>query len=266
MSGSLTVVGTGICAVSQTTFEARAHMEQCDKLYYLVADDLTETWIRSLHPTAESLYGLYSEGQLRINTYHAMAQTLVDAALEGKAVCAAFYGHPGVFVHPSHEAIELAREAGLSAKMLPGISAEDCLFADLGIDPGQLGCQSFEATDFLVYDRRYDPRCHLVLWQVGVIGDLTFEKPEDYRNLGLPILVETLLQEYPADHEVTLYTASQYVVCDPVLERIPLGELASLDPTTIVTLYVPPLDTGPPNRDMVDRLRLPEQLRPQANS
>jgi hypothetical protein len=37
--------------------------------------------------------------------------------------------------------------------MLPGISAEDCLFADLGIDPGIYGCQSYEATDFLANGR-----------------------------------------------------------------------------------------------------------------
>jgi len=34
--------------------------------------------------------------------------------------------------------------------MLPGISAEDCLFADIGVDPGIYGCQSFEATDLFV--------------------------------------------------------------------------------------------------------------------
>ena len=54
-----------------------------------------------------------------------------------------------VFVQPSHESIAIARLEGFSARMLPGISAEDCLFADIGLDPGKDGCQSFEATDFL---------------------------------------------------------------------------------------------------------------------
>jgi len=38
--------------------------------------------------------------------------------------------------------------------MLPGISAEECLFADRGIDPAQTGACSFEATDFLVHHRQ----------------------------------------------------------------------------------------------------------------
>src|SRR2546429_6584747 len=44
-----------------------------------------------------------------------------------------------------------AREEGFEAEMLPAVSAEDCLFADLGVDPGDEGCQSFEATSFLLF-------------------------------------------------------------------------------------------------------------------
>ena len=46
---------------------------------------------------------------------------------------------------------------GFNAQMLAGISAEDCLFADLGLDPGKNGCQSFEATDFLIRRRQFEP-------------------------------------------------------------------------------------------------------------
>jgi len=38
--------------------------------------------------------------------------------------------------------------------MLPGISTEDCLYADLGVDPGLIGSQNFEATDFIVSGRK----------------------------------------------------------------------------------------------------------------
>ena len=40
--------------------------------------------------------------------------------------------HPGVYVAPSHETVLRARAEGYPARMLPGISSEDCLFADLG--------------------------------------------------------------------------------------------------------------------------------------
>ena len=69
-------------------------------------------------------------------------------------MCLVSYGHPGVFAYPMHEAIRQAKALGHSAVMFPAVSCEDAFFADLGVDPGQSGCQSFEATDFLVYQRR----------------------------------------------------------------------------------------------------------------
>jgi len=58
--------------------------------------------------------------------------------------------------------------------MLPGISAEDCLFADLGIDPSFMGCQTVEATDLLLRNRPLITSGHVLIWQVGVVGDPGF--------------------------------------------------------------------------------------------
>jgi uncharacterized protein YabN with tetrapyrrole methylase and pyrophosphatase domain len=102
-----------------------------------------------------------------------------------QSVCR-FYGHPGVFVHSSHAAIKKAREEGYLAGMIPGISAADCLFADIGVDPSTSGCQFLEATDFLLRDRRLDVTGHVVLWQIGCVGDRGFaRKGYDARNVRL---------------------------------------------------------------------------------
>src|SRR5216683_1496595 len=111
----------------------------------------------------------------RMYAYNATVEHILGCVRTGDKTVGAFYGHPGVFVYPSHEAIRRARSEGYSAKMLPGISAEDCLFADLGIDPAVCGCQTFEATDFLLHGRRIDPSSSVVLWQIGVVGDMTFK-------------------------------------------------------------------------------------------
>ncbi|MFI1583783.1 hypothetical protein [Embleya sp. NPDC020630] len=78
--------------------------------------------------------------------------------------------HPGVFAFPGHEAVRRARLDGIPARMLAGSSAGDWLFADPGLDPATRGCQSIEASDFLLRHRVFDPTSLLVLWQVGVIG------------------------------------------------------------------------------------------------
>jgi uncharacterized protein YabN with tetrapyrrole methylase and pyrophosphatase domain len=92
----------------------------------------------------------------------------------GLKVIGVFYGHPGVFVTPSHRAIAIARNEGYSAQMLPGISAEDCLFADLLIDPSNPGTQTLEATDMLIRERPLQTSGHVIIYQVGCIGNLGF--------------------------------------------------------------------------------------------
>jgi hypothetical protein len=127
--------------------------------------------------------------------------------------------------------------------MLPGISAEDCLFAALGVDPSRHGCQSFEATDLIARARPIDPSAALIVWQIGVVGNLTFVPEGDLSRLG--VLVEYLLQTYPEDHEVVAYEASLYSVLDDVIVRCPLGSLAEVSVSPAATLYVPPATRFP---------------------
>jgi len=140
--------------------------------------------------------------------------------------CLACYGHPGVFVYPSHEAIRRARAEGYEARMLPGISAEDCLFADLGVDPGISGCQSYEATDFMANARRIDPTSSVILWQIGVVGDATFKR-HGYDLSAFPLLIERLLEYYPPTHVTYLYEAAIFPGCEPVIHPVPIQSLGS---------------------------------------
>src|SRR5205814_145574 len=144
--GSLTVVGTGIRAGLHLTPEAREAFVGAEVALYLVADVVAESWVRELNPNARSLHDHYRLGVPRQDIYDRMTETILAEVRSGADVCVAFYGHPGVFVYPSHAAIARARVDGFSARMLPAVSAEDCLFADLGVDPGTTGCQSYEAT------------------------------------------------------------------------------------------------------------------------
>ena len=128
-----------------------------------------------------------------------MTEAILEPVRAGKRVCAAFYGHPGVFVLPSHDAIARARAEGFDAEMLPGVSAEDCLVADLGVDPAVNGMQSYEAGDFLRRRPATEPTTALVLWQIGVVGASTQSAHASAPALGE--LVALLLERYPAGHD-----------------------------------------------------------------
>jgi uncharacterized protein YabN with tetrapyrrole methylase and pyrophosphatase domain len=252
----LVIVGTGIRTVGQLTMEAIAWIKRADKVYYVVGEPIAEEVIQRLNPEgAESLYGFYEEGKVRMEAYHAMVETILASVRAGNLTVGAFYGHPGVFTYPSHEAIRRARQEGYRARMLPGISAEDCLFADLGVDPAINGCQSYEATDFLMNGRTVDNSSQLILWQIGVLGNWTFKRYR-YDLSALPLLLERLYQYYPPAHEVYVYEAATMIGCEPVIKRIPLHMLPNAGLSAASTLYIPPARPPSPDPAIYDRMRI----------
>lgn len=253
-AGSLTVVGTGIRASLQTTAEARHAIERADKVLFLL-EPVGARWIQTLNHTAESLDHHYSADRRRADTYRAMVEEIMLWVGRGLDVCVAFYGHPGVFVDPSHQALRRAREAGFPARMIPGVSAEDCLIADVGFDPGDSGLHSYEATEFLLSGRIADPSVHLILWQIGALGENRARRGPDPAALG--VLVERLTGSFGVDHEVILYQASPYPIGGPIIERIRLGDLASADVPPLSTLYVPPVVKPSLDPEMAETFGLP---------
>lgn len=236
-AGSLAVVGTGIRAVSQVTPEALAHIRCAERLFHGVADQVTVDWLHEVNPRAETLSDLYREGLPRVAIYDAMVARVLAAVRAGAAACLALYGHPGVCARAGHEAVRIARHEGHRAVMLPGVSCEDCLFADLGIDPALHGVQSHEATLFLERGLRFDPRAAVVLWQVGLLGDGHYRAT--YRPQGLERLAARLAEGYGPAHRAVLYELPTYGGGPPLVDEVPLADLPQARIGWASTLYVP---------------------------
>jgi uncharacterized protein YabN with tetrapyrrole methylase and pyrophosphatase domain len=238
--GALIAVGTGIRAVGQMTTEAIAWIRRADRLLYLVGDPIAEATLLQLNPAgAESLLSFYVEGRERLQTYRAMADRVLDCVRAGMVTCVASYGHPAVFALPVHEAVRRARSEGYPARILPAISSEDCLFADLGIDPARDGCQSYDATDFLLHRRILDPTAAVVLWQIGVTGDPLYRAGRYDLSL-LPLLIERLLRFHPPEHVGYVYEAALFPGAEHVLHATRLDELDRVPLSSASTLYIPP--------------------------
>lgn len=254
--GSLVVVGTGIESLGQMTDAARVAIRRAQCVFYLATEPLTVHTLRALNPRAVSLHGLYKVGQHRLKTYAAMTDAVLAEVRRGRRVCFALYGHPGVFAIPAHAAVRIARAEGYRAVMQPGISADACLIADLGVDPATSGWQSYEATDFLLRGRRPDPTAGLLLWQIGVVGRTDYAVgPLDRDKLAL--LTEALLRAYPKRHVATIYEAAAVPGYPALIEPVELGAL-HLSPhvSAISTLYLPPAERATVDLEMRARLGL----------
>ena len=252
MGGSLAVVGTGIRPGLHLTQEARTQIEQAQDVFFLLAEVTPTEWIRQLNPAAESLLPLYRPGRERDEIYEEIVETVLARVRRGRAVCMVTYGHPSVFDDSSHEAVRLAGEEGFRARMFPAISAMDCMFVDLAIDPGGLGLQLFDATDFLVFRRIPDVTVPLVLWQISVIGRSRTTGTVNRR--GLQILAERLSEAYPPGHEVVVYEASPFPVGRPLIERVAVEKLEGAGVTGLSSLYVPPSSSARADVEMRKRV------------
>ncbi len=263
--GSLVCVGVGMTLGSHLTPLSRSYIEQADVVFTGLSDGIMELWLAKMNPDVRSLQQYYREGKPRTQTYREMVEAILTEVRAGKKVCGAFYGHPGVFALPPRKALALARSEGYEAHMEPGVSAEDCLYADLEIDPGEVGCQHYEASQFMLYRRRIDPTAYLVLWQIGIAGDQSvtrFSTGAEYRQL----LVELLSSDYPGDHEVIAYKAATLPTHRPRMDRLRLRDLPKADLDIHFTLVVPPARALEANSEVRRRLSQLDRAKPPAKA
>lgn len=252
--GSFCAVGLGMMLGAHISPRARSEIETADVVFVLVSDAIVELWLQQMHPDMRSLQPFYAEGRRRTESYADMIEAMMVEVRAGRRVCGVFYGHPGVFAQVPHDAIAIARGEGFDAEMHPGISAEDCLYADLGIDPCTFGCQHYETSQLMFHRRRIDPSAYLILWQIGLAGDRSLSRyatGAPYRRL----LVELLIEEgYPPGHEVIAYEAATLPIAFPRMERMPLSALPEADLRLQTTLVVPPAQPLVRNEAMLARI------------
>lgn len=236
--GSLTIAGCGLHP-GHMTLETESLIKNAEKVLLVAPNPLSIQHIITLNSATEHLGKYYNEaGISRPEIYRKMAQHIVGLVREGIQVVTVFYGHPGVFVTSTRTASKVLKDEGYAVKMLPGIAADACLYADLDLDPADTGCQSYESTRFLLTQREPDTSAALILWQLGLTGEHTNDhfKPGKY---GLAALSNLLLQYYSAQHKICLYEAPTLPGFNPRVEWISIKQLSDADVSVITTLYVP---------------------------
>lgn len=252
---SLVVVGCGIKFYAHLTTEVIAYIKHSDIVLYLVNDPVLKSWIQNQNHNTESLDSLYGATSLRAEAYQLVTDYVLKHLYQKKHVCFVLYGHPSVFSKPGLETAKKAQQEGYYAKILPAISAEACLFADLLIDPGSAGCQSFEATDFLIHQRQFDTSSHLILWQIDAVGILDHGSTNSSKR-GILLLLEYLTNYYQPQDEIIIYEAAQYSGFEPKITKAQLKNLAELNLSSLSTLYIPPVQTAHCDEQILSSLGL----------
>jgi uncharacterized protein YabN with tetrapyrrole methylase and pyrophosphatase domain len=200
-----------------------------------------ELYFQSRCPQVTDLTVYYAEDKHREQTYREMASRVIDSALKKRPVAFAVYGHPTIYAYPPFLVREMAAQLGLKVKILPGISAMDCLFADLAIDPSVNGIQMFEATDILLRRHQLNSSAATLVWQIGsvctALYSTTVSTPSRFFGFR-----DYLLSFYPGDHKVYSYFANPHPMLKAEIHEFTVEELPEFAEIlhAAVTLYIPP--------------------------
>lgn len=241
------ILGLGILNIDHITRETERLISEVNEVLYVDTGLATGPWLEERCPHVTPLFAeSYAPGDNRLSAYHHMAARVVDAALARAPVAFAMQGHPLVGVTAPRLIRLLAGALELSVSVHPGISALDCLLAELELDPVSSGIQMVEATDLLLRRRPLDPTMPLLIWQIGAIESVLYSRrisrPERFERIR-----SFLLRTYPATHRVSAFFVSPHPLVPTERIDFALGEFGNvaerLHPGH--TLYVPPSAVRP---------------------
>ena len=241
------IVGLGVLNVDHITRETEGVIRSSNEVLYVDTGVATRTYLTTLCSRVTSLFETsYEESGHRLNAYHRMAARVLDAAMDHPPVTFAMHGHPIVGVYAPFLIRDMARLLGLEVRVLPGISAMDCLFAELMVDPCVAGMQMYEATDLLLRRRPLHPDVPALIWQIGCVETrlhtTRVSRPERFERL-----VSHLLRFYPPQHQATAAYSTPHPLMPSTVHRFVLQDICKYAHLLHAgfTLYVPPVHERP---------------------
>ena len=225
MPPEITIVGLGPGAPGQLTIEAQQVLSSAPAIYLRTSKHPT---VASLDPRKlHSFDSVYEQGSTFEEVYATIAREVVELGRRPEGVVYAVPGHPRMGEASVQRILELARDNGLSVRIVEGLSFLEPVCTRLDVDPLD-GLQTADA--MTLADSHFptiDPDRPLLVGQV-------------YSREIAADLKLSLMMVYPDDHQVTLVQGAG--TQDGSVRRIPLYDL---DRDTLIdhltSLWVPPL-------------------------
>ena len=247
MVADVYIVGLGVLNVDHITRETEGVIRRSNEVLYVDTGVATRTYLKTLCSRVTSLFETsYEEDGHRLNAYHRMAARVLDAAMDHPPVAFAMHGHPIVGAYAPFLIRDMARLLGLEVLVLPGVSAMDCLFAELMVDPCVAGMQMYEATDLLLRRRPLQPDVPALIWQIGCVETrlhtTRVSTPERFERLR-----SHLLRFYPPEHQATAAYSTPQPLMPSTVHRFVLQDIRKSAHLLHAgfTLYVPPVHERP---------------------
>lgn len=232
-------VGSGIKTLSHFTKEFETCAKQCDIVFYLNNDPVTKEWYQKYAKKSYDLDAIYQSEGNRNNIYHAIADHIVSQFKHYDNICFALYGHPFFCAQPALHAInKLTKDnPDIEIQSFPAVSALDCLFNDLRVNPAERGLQMYEASHMIYEEIPLIPTVDLVILQAGFIDINTRYTGKEVSNIEK--LRAYLLKFYDESQKIIIYEAAQFPSQEPMIVNSTIGAFTIDDINTLSTIYTP---------------------------
>lgn len=237
----ITIVGLGMRSLDQLTREVERALAGAKQVFLIDGSPGLQQRLQRQGTKVIDLCSFYAEGKDRLHTYREMAKAVVAGAIHDGPVAFGLYGHPTIFAFPPFVVKEVAESLGLTVDVLPGVSAMDCLFAELMIDPANGGLQMFEATELLLTQRELPVDVQTLVWQVGTLeSGLYSTKPSAPERFAR--FLAYLRRFFPGHHPCTAIYCSDHPAIPSTILRFPLDQIGDFSGQLHggFTLYLPP--------------------------
>jgi tetrapyrrole methylase family protein / MazG family protein len=236
----VSIVGLGIRGPLQVTRETDEVLRSCRVIHYVATEPDAVDYLAGFRAELNDLHRLYTVGRERMPVYRAMTEAVLRDGRERPPTALALYGHPMMFVTPSRMIRVKADLLGLRTRVLPAISALDCLMVDLNLDPNEHGLVQYEVNYALLYRPSLDPNVPCLLWQVGSAESTLYAMPPRTPNRFVR-LRNYLRQFFPAEHVVALAVTATRPEAESDVTWLTLRDLpdAYYLIQGLTTLYIP---------------------------
>jgi precorrin-6B methylase 1 len=236
----LFILGSGMFTHRQMTAETIEALERADVVFHLTMPDVHDFLVGRCKKVID-LIDLYRNGEVNADVYARIVDTVLAAAKRHRRVAYLVLGHPRLFDRSALTLVERAPADGVTATVLPAVSAFDAMLNELDIDVGETGLQMFEANRLKIYEHALSPSVPLLLFQIGFFGTRVLTRGSVSREERIAPLVEYLLRFYPPRHRALVLECRIAERHAGLREWTELRRLPELVPrlTYNSTLYVP---------------------------
>jgi uncharacterized protein YabN with tetrapyrrole methylase and pyrophosphatase domain len=246
----LYIIGLGVSIPEHLTVQASEAMSSCSKLFSIVQEPV-DVWLPAEKVGKIEIVNLldcYVDGSLRIDNYKRAAEVVLAATGNGGTIGYVTYGNPMAYDSVAQLLVQMAKDSGRSARVVPGISSLDSILCDIKVDLAP-AIQVFEASWLLAFEIAPRTDTQAILVQMGSFGSYRAHYGQRLDGGALTGLVNHLTSVYPKNHRVSLVRSTATGEQPEKITTFPLEQLseATAEELSGASLYIPALRQPVPN-------------------